>query len=162
MIKNRITKTNNANVSKLLQFHKKIPSQFQNKIKRYLKVSACVFYVPERSTTNCGPSESQRFTRQEPWEPFRDGPHRWDRRRERRTRITRWGTGRSWRCRTGSCRLEWGACTRLPPNWAPNWKEFLKKRHVEGTAADTGQPWLWCFSPDLFLMSQYSWPPSEP
>lgn len=38
----------------------------KNKIKRYLNVSACVFYVPERSTTNCGPGESQRLGREEP------------------------------------------------------------------------------------------------
>lgn len=41
----------------------------------------------------------------------------------------------------------------FPPTGPPTEKSF-KKRHVEGTAADTGQSWLWCFSPDLFLMSQ--------
>lgn len=30
-----------------------------------------MFYVPERSTTKRGPSESQRFTREEPWETGR-------------------------------------------------------------------------------------------
>lgn len=138
-------------------FTKKSRPNFKTKLNVIWR-SQPVFYVPERSTTNCGPSESQRFTREEPWEPFRDGPHRWDPRRERRTRITRWGTGRSWRCRTGSCRLEWGACTRLPPNWAPNWKEVLKKDMLKEPLLTRGSHdygafrrtcFWWASTPDL-------------
>lgn len=125
----------------------------KNKIKRYLNVSACVFYVPERSTTNCGPGESQRLGREEP----RGGLFLVTGRiagTEGEDSESHDGVqgvaGDSARVLAISNEAHVAA---FPPTGPPTEKIFVEK-YIQGTAAEVAQSRVWCFSPDLFLMSQ--------